>query len=181
MRMLVVGGLLVVAAGCGGSRDVVPLLGAAGIPLTQPITVPLEVVTRSTAVHDPLPVRGSDVSYADVEAALGHAIASATVPWAEAHRNHPTGAAGWQLFVEIIHADAQYDDGRVIFSVGVRATLRARAGDVYLAQTQANCRQGGIVAPANGAPIMYRCMMEVGHHLEGWLGGVDLDTAASAS
>jgi hypothetical protein len=181
MRVLVLGGLLVVAAGCGGSREVVPLLSAAGIPLAQAITVPLEVVTRSTAVQDPLPVRGSDVSYADVEAALGHAVASATVPWAEAHRDRRAGAEGWQLFVEIINADAEYDDGRVIFSVSVRATLRARAGNVYLAQTQANCRQGGIAAPEKGAPVMYRCLMEVGHHLEGWLGGVDLDTAASAS
>jgi hypothetical protein len=63
----------------------------------------------------------------------------------------------------------------VVFSVGVRATLRARAGNVYLAQTQASCRQGGIVAPDQGAPIIYRCMTEVGHDLAGWLDGVNLD------
>jgi hypothetical protein len=159
---------------------VVPLLAAAGIPLTQPTTVPLEVVTRSTAVADPLPVRGADVAYGDVEAALGHAIASATVPWAEAHRKVARSTDGWQLFVEITNSDAQYDDGRVIFSVGVRATLRARTGNVYLAQTQASCRQGGLIQAEKGAPVMYRCMMEIGHDLAGWLDGVDLDSVATS-
>jgi len=43
------------------------------------------------------------------------------------------------------------------------------------AQTQASCRQGGIVAPQKGAPIVYGCMMEIGRTLSGWLEGVDLD------
>ena len=70
---------------------------------------------------------------------------------------------------------------RNIFSIGVRATLRARAGNVYLAQTQVSCRQGGIVAPDKGAPIMYRCMMEIGRDLAGWLDGVDLDAAVATA
>jgi hypothetical protein len=168
------------ASGCGGSAEVVPLLSAAGIPLTQPTTVPLEVVTRSTAVRDPLTMRGSGVAYADVEGALGHAISSATVPWAQARRDKGADGDGWQLFVEITNADASYEDGRVIFSVGVRATLRARAGNIYLAQTQASCRQGGIVAADKGAPIMYRCMMEIGRDLAGWLDGVDLNAVAAS-
>ncbi|HEY3816265.1 MAG TPA: hypothetical protein VGL81_03790 [Polyangiaceae bacterium] len=172
--------LLFLAAACSEGVTVVPLLGAAGVPLTQPITVPLEVVTRSTAVADPLPVRGTDVAYGDVEAALGHAIASATVPWAERHRSRAKGTDGWQLFVEITNAEAEYDDGRVIFAVGVRATLRARAGNIYLAQSQASCRQGALVRSDRGAPVMYRCMMEVGHDLAGWLDGVDLDAVASS-
>jgi hypothetical protein len=170
------------AAGCGGgAAEMVPLLAAAGIPLTPPVTVPLEVVTRSTAVRDPLPLRRTDVVYGDVEAALGYAVSSATVPWAAGHRRGPTSKDGWQLFVEIINADAQYEGGRVIFSVGARATLRSRAGNVYLAQTQTSCRQGGIAPPDKGAPIMYRCMMEVGHDLAGWLEGVDLDAVATSS
>jgi hypothetical protein len=172
--------LLPLAAGCVEGTTVVPLLSAAGIPATPPITVPLEVVTRSTAVADPLPVRGTDVAYGDVEAALGHAIASATVPWAEKHRKLAAGTDGWQLFVEITNTDADYEDGRVIFSVGVRATLRARAGNVYLAQSQASCRQGGLVRSDKGAPVMYRCMMEVGHDLAGWLDWVDLDAVATS-
>jgi hypothetical protein len=167
-------------AACSEGMTVVPLLSAAGIPLTHPTTVPLEVVTRSTAVADPLPVRGADVAYGDVEAALGHAIASATVPWAERHLAAAGAKDGWQLFVEITNSDASYDDGRVIFSIGVRATLRARAGNVYLAQSQASCRQGGIVRSDKGAPVMYRCMMEIGHDLAGWLDGVDLDAVATS-
>jgi hypothetical protein len=180
VRLGAVFAILFVAAGCGEGTTVVPLLAAAGIPLTQPTTVPLEVVTRSTAVADPLLVSGTDVAYGDVEAALGHAVASATVPWAEKHRSVSKGTDGWQLFVEITKATAEYDDGRVIFSIGVRATLRARSGNVYLAQSQASCRQGGIVKSDKGAPVMYRCMMEVGHDLAGWLDGVDLDAVATS-
>jgi hypothetical protein len=171
--------LLLATASCGGSMQIVPLLTAAGVPLTDPTTAPLRVVTRSTAVHDPLRMRGTDVLYGDVESALGHAIASATVPWADEHRARPDSKEGWQLFVELTNAEAWYEDGRAIFSVGVRATLRARAGNVYLAQTQVSCRQGGIVSPDKGAPIMYRCMMEMGRDLAGWLDGVDLNAVGT--
>jgi hypothetical protein len=180
MRSLAAAALVLSAAGCGGGTEVVPLLAAAGIPLTSPATVPLEVVTRSTAVHDPLPLRKTKVAYGDVEAGLGYAVSSATTAWAASHRRGSTTKDGWQLFVEIVNADAEYDEGRVIVSVGVRATLRSRAGNVYLAQTQTSCRQGGIVRPDGGAPIMYRCMMEVGHDLAGWLEGVDLEAVATS-
>jgi hypothetical protein len=177
MRGIALGLLVLCAAGCSDTTTIVPLLSAAGIPRTESTTVPLEVVTRSTAVRDPLPLSGSSVAYGDVEAGLGHAISTAAVPWADAHRDRRGGRKGWQLFVEVTNVDATYEDRRVIFSVGVRATLRARAGNVYLGQTQASCRQGGIVPPDEGAPIIYRCMMEVGHDLAGWLDGVNLDAA----
>ena len=177
MRWPMIGLLALSTTACAGSTEIVPLLTAAGVPLTEPTTVPLRVVTRSTAVEDPLHMRGSGVGYGDVETALGYAVSSATVPWAEAHREHPSSKDGWQLSVEITNDDAVYDDHRVIFSVAVRATLRARAGNVYLAQTQASCRQGGIAEPDRGAPIMYRCMLEIGRDLAGWLEGVDLDAA----
>jgi hypothetical protein len=170
-------GLLMTA--CGTSRHFVPLLDTAGVPLTPPTVAPLRVVTRSTAVNDPHPMRGSGVIYSDIETALGYAISSATVPWANEHRSHPESRDGWQLFVEIINADARYEDGRVVFSVGVRATLRARAGNVYLAQTQASCRQGGVSPPDRGGPVMYKCMTEIGRDLNGWLEGVDLAAVAA--
>ncbi len=151
-----------------------------GVPLTPPTVAPLRVVTRSTAVRDPLPMRGSDASYADVESALGVAISSASVPWANQVRASAASSGGWQLFVEITSADARFDEGRVIFTVAVRATLHARAGNVYLAQTQASCRQGGLAAPDQGGPILYKCMMEIGRDLHGWLDGVDLDAVATA-
>jgi hypothetical protein len=180
VRTLTLATCALMMTACEGSHPVVPLLDTLGVPLTPPTSVPLRVVTRSTAVHDPLPMRGSDLAYSDVEPALGYAISSATVPWASQHRSHPGSREGWQLSVEVIHADAQYDAGRVIFSVAVRATLRARAGNVYLAQTQASCRQGGVANPDQGGPIMYKCMMEIGRDLDGWLEGVDLDPVAAA-
>jgi hypothetical protein len=165
-------------AGCGtGSVEVVPLLSSAGIPITEPTTVPLRVVTRSTAVEDPLRMRGAGVAYGDIEGALGYAVSSATVPWAERHRAHKTSKDGWQLTVEITTDEAAFDDPRVVFAITVRATLHARSGNVYLGQTQASCRQGGIADPGKGAPIMYKCMMEIGRDLAGWLDGVDLDAA----
>jgi len=175
MRWVAALGVLLAIASCGGSTQVVPLLATSGVPVSQPVTVPLEIVTRSTAVPDPLPMRGSDVSYADVEAALGHAVATATVPWADRHREK-AGAAGWQLSVELTSADADYDGARAVFTLGVRATLRARNGNVYLGQTSLGCHEGGLRSAREGAPVIYRCMTRIGRDLAGWLGGgVPLD------
>ncbi len=169
----------VATCACSSSTEMVPLLSAAGVPLTDPTEVPLRVVTRSTAVHDPLRVRGTGVVYGDVETTLGHAIASATVPWAKSHENAKSATDGWELFVEVTNSDATYEDDRIVFSLAVRATLRQRSGNDYLAQTQASCRQGGIVPPQKGAPIVYGCMMEIGRTLAGWLDGVDLDAVST--
>ena len=166
--------LLGATLGCSETTDMVPLLSAAGVPITDPTDVPLRVVTRSTAVQEPLRLRGTSVVYGDIETTLGHAIASAAAPWAKSH-DSGKNKEGWELFVEVTNADASYADERVVFSLGVRATLRQRSGNDYLAQTQASCRQGGIVPPRKGAPIMFGCMMEVGRTLAGWLDGVDLD------
>ena len=121
-------------------------------------------------MRDPLPVDGADVTYGDMEAALGFAIASATVPWADAHKAERPD--GWQLFVEIIQADAEHRDGRLIVSLSVRATLRTRRGHFYLAQSQTACRQGGVVEAARGGPVVYACMMRIGRDLADWLGGI---------
>jgi hypothetical protein len=156
---------------CGTER--VALLSTAGIPVTSTPAgaVPLEVVTRGTAVADPLPVAGSSVSYGDVEAALGLAISSAGVPWAEAHR--AKRPEGWQLYVELTRAVADESRGRLIVTLDVRATLRARAGNVYIAQTQAHCRQAGLVEAADGGPVVYACMSRVGRDLTAWLAAVE--------
>jgi hypothetical protein len=158
-------------AGCGTQR--VALLSTAGIPVTATPAggVPLEVVTRGTAVPDPLRVRGSSVAYGDVEAALGLAISSAGVPWAEAHR--AKRPEGWQLFVELTRAEADETHGRLIVTLDVRATLRARAGNVYIAQTQAHCRQAGLVEASDGGPVVYACMSRVGRDLTAWLAAVE--------
>ncbi len=170
MRPFVLSFVLLV--GCGSSATV-PLLSAAGAPLTlTPLrSVPLEVVTRGTGVRDPMPVGGTNVKYADVETALGLAVSSAAVPWADLHRAQRPG--GWQLSVELIQAESDYREERLIVTLSVRATLRARDGHQYLAQTQASCRQAGLVAAEDGAPVIYSCMSRVGRDLAGWLGSVE--------
>lgn len=167
--------VLAVAASCNSPPQIVPLIRTAGIPVTPSLSsaTPLEVVSRSTAVPDPLPVRGSDIVYGDVEAALGLAVSTATAPWADSHHEHQVAAhGGWTVLVEVIDADAELEPGgRVVVGIEVRATLRTRNGNVYLGQTQLGCREGGLVSAERGAPVIYRCMMRVGRDLAGWLGG----------
>jgi hypothetical protein len=118
-------------------------------------------------------VRGSDIVYGELEAALGIAVSTAAVPWADAHRDHVVARhGGWTVLVEVTGADADLEPGgRVVVGLDVRATLRTRNGNVYLGQTQLGCREGGLVSAEQGAPIVYRCMMRVGRDLAGWLGG----------
>jgi hypothetical protein len=158
--------------GCGG-RQVVPLLASAGVPITATPAnaVPLEVVTRSTSVRDPLPVQGTSVVYGDFEAALGHAVSSAAVPWADKNRGRRDG--GWQLFVEVIQADAEHDGTRLLITIGVRATLRTRVGGEHIGQTETACRDGGLVAPNKGAPVLYACMTRIGRDLTSWLAAAE--------
>ena len=174
IRHIVVGFVATLVCGCGstGPTRTVPLLAAAGIPYTMTPAgeVPLEVVTKSTAIQDPLPVIGTRTYYSDLEPALGHAVSSATVPWADAHRKQ--NPEGWQLLVELTQAHAEWKDGRLMIALNVRATLRTRVGNTYLAQTHANCSQAGLVAPGDGAPIVFTCMSRIGRDLSGWLGGL---------
>ena len=150
-----------------------PLLSAAGVPVTlTPIKeVPLEVVTRGTGVADPLPVEGTLTGFTDVEAALSSAVASATVPWAEAHRARRPD--GYQLSVELIKGQAAYSRGRTRVTLGVRATLRARRDRAYLAQTQALCSEAAVTRVDDAAPVVYGCMTRIGRDLAGWLGAVE--------
>ena len=176
MRPTVSASLLAIAAlsaGCGGTGSMVPLLSAVGMPATQTPTkeVPLEIVTRSTGVPDPLPVDGATVTYGDVETTLGHAISTAAVPWADIHRAQRP--EGWQLFVELTRAEASYHGGRLLVTLGARATLRTRYGRMFLAQTHVNCRQGGVVPVDHGAPVIFTCMEQVGRDLAGWLGQIE--------
>ena len=170
-----------IAAGCGTTApNIVPLLRAAGAPITitPSSATPLEIVSRGTAVPDPLPVRGSDFVYGDLEGALGLAVSSATAPWAAAHRDYPVAhKGGWTVLVEVVGADAQLEGtGRVVVGLDVRATLRTRDGNVYLGQTQLGCHEGGLRSADQGAPVIYRCMTRIGRDLAGWLsGGVPLD------
>lgn len=166
---------------CSEAPSILPLVHTSGAPVvaTPSPSIPLEIVSRSTAVPDPLPVRGSTVAFAELEAALGVAVATATAPWSEAHRE-PAGTrdgGGWAVLVEMIGADAQIDaGGRLVVGLDARATLRTRRGNDYLGQTQLACREGGLVFTANrGAPVVYRCVARIGRELAGWLDAVPLD------
>jgi len=170
---------LVFVGGTSGCRSsgvtTVPLLKAAGIPITvtPPGNIPLEVVTHtvSTEVADPLPVDGSSVAYSDLEQALGHAVSSACVPWAVEHKT--VRPEGWQLQVDIVAANAEHSSGRLTMTLSVRATLRARTNNEYLAQTDVHCLESGLVAPKNGASVIYTCMTRLGRDLAGWLGSIE--------
>jgi hypothetical protein len=165
--------LAVLAVGCSSPPRIIPLIRTAGPPVVPGLAAPLEVVSRSTAIPDPLPVRGSDIVYGDLETALGIAVSSATGPWAEAHREHPVAKhGGWTVLVEVTGADAELEPGgRVVVGLDARATLRTRSGNTYLGQTRLGCREGGLRSADEGAPIIYRCMMRIGRDLAGWLGG----------
>jgi hypothetical protein len=161
--------LLCATVGAGCTPTLIPLSTAAPLSTATPPTVPLEVVTHSAA-PDPLPLVGGGARYADVEVSLGHAVASAVVPWADAHRGDRPD--GWQLRIELAQARAHFGDSVVDVALDVRATLRTRVGHVYLAQTQAHCHEHARIAADQAAPVFYGCMLTVAHELAGWLGGV---------
>jgi len=177
LRMGLFAAAAILAGGCSSitTPRIVPLLRTAGAPytLTPGAGTPLEVVSRGTAVPDPLPVRGSDIVYGDLESALGMAVSSATAPWAAAHRDYPVAKhGGWTVLVEVIGADAELEGGgRVVVGLDVRVTLRTRDGNTYLGQTQLGCHEGGLRSADEGAPVIYRCMTRIGRDLAGWLGG----------
>jgi hypothetical protein len=146
---------------------------SSAIPVTATPTgaIPMEVTTRSSGVQSPLPLRGSRAVFTAVEESLGHAVATAVVPWADAHRG--IRPDGWQLLIDLWQAAAERRADSVSVTLGVRATLRTRAGNRYLAQTQAHCRQTLVAEAADAAPVFYSCMTAIGRELAGWLGGVE--------
>lgn len=166
MRALVCATVLV----CAGCAPAVVSLGSA-VPITDttPRAIPLEVITRSSA-PDPLAIEHGNARVSGLEVSLGHAVSTAVVAWADAHRNQRPD--GWHLTVEITRARAERSrDGVVTVALNVRATLRTRVGNAYLAQTQAHCLEHGPTRVEQSAPLFYGCMMSIGRELAGWLGG----------
>jgi len=160
--------MFLVCAGCAPS--LVSLGGAVPVTDLAPKNVPLEIITRSN-VADPLPLHGGNARFGELEVSLGHAVSTAVVAWADAHRDQRP--EGWQLVVELAGARAERDfDGIMTITMNARATLRTRVGHTYLAQTQAHCKERGASTPERAAPLFYGCMMAVGRELAGWLGGV---------
>lgn len=163
--------------GCGSAPRVVALVRPNGASMPA-AGVPLDVVSRSAAIADPLAVRGAAIGYGDLQTALAVAITTATASWASSHRGDLVARqGGWTLLVELTGADAQLEaEGHVVVSLDVRATMRTRSGNVYLGQTQLGCREGGPMSSDDGTPVVYRCLTRVGRDLAGWLaGGVPLE------
>jgi hypothetical protein len=137
MRCAIVLLVVIGATGCGGATEIVPLLSAAGIPLTEPTRFP----PSRDALHGGARSAGHARLRSHVRRRRGGARSRDRVGHRSLGRLAPQRCRrhGWLAgVVEVTNDDAWYEDGRVLFSVGVRATLRGRAGNVYLAQTQAS-------------------------------------------
>jgi hypothetical protein len=150
--------IAIALAGCG--RDIIPVIpdGVTHGASTAAADPTFQVVARVAGVKDPLPVSGADVAFADLATSLDQAVRRSVPP---RHDN--------VLTVELIAGDASYKDTRLSVSLVVRATLRTRHGDTFIAQKQAVCRDGAIVAPENGARVIWSCMTRLGQDLGGWL------------
>jgi hypothetical protein len=148
---------------CGGPR-LVPILPHAGAP-DLGTGAPLAIEARASGAVDPMSISGSSVRYGDVAPALRQAVLGETRRFG-AGQTTPNELA---LAVELIEEQAEYARDRFSVALVVRATLRRRSGNVFVAQTQAVCRESALVTPPQGAPVVYRCMLRLGSTLEGWL------------
>ncbi len=126
----------------------------------------LEVLSHAAGVRDPLELHHGHVVYSGIDAPLVHSIANAMLPWAR------TTSTAHQLIVELTAADARLIAGRVQVTLAVRATMRERSGNRYVAQTQTHCQEKALFSDGNGAPAFYRCMTRIGGDLAGWAGGI---------
>ena len=96
-------------------------------------------------------------------------VLAAATPWSDSHHG-----AGYQLTIELTRAEARYREGRLSVSMGLRATLRSRVGNRYIAQTQARCDQAGVTSPDRGAPVFASCTTFLGRSLASWLDGLPI-------
>ncbi len=159
-RSIALASALLVAA-CG--RELVRVIpdGASLGAVAAPSDPTFEVVARISGARDPLLVSGADIAYADLEHALDEAVVHAVPP------RHDS-----VLTVELIAADAGYTSARLYVSLVVRATLRTRVGNTFVAQTTVVCRDGAIVPPEAGAKVVWSCMTRLGHDIGGWLSDI---------
>ena len=160
--------LLAALSGC--TAHVMPLLPEPA-PVAVRADLPLDVVTKLAGAQDPLRVQGTSWQFSELEHAVGRAVTTGAAAWAETHRAERDG--GWQIQVDLIKSDAALVDGQVRTSLGVRATLRAVVGQVYLAQTQVFCQTAGAAkTEAEGRDVVWRCINGLGRNVSGWLDGV---------
>lgn len=126
-----------------------------------PADATFEIAVRTSGAQNPLPVAHSSVAYTDLESALSRALAADL---------HPR--SGQFLTVELTSTEAEYVAPRLSLGMSVRATLREREGNTFIAQSQAVCRDSGFVAPEQGGHIVWECMTILARDLAGWMRGV---------
>jgi hypothetical protein len=162
--------VIAIAICCGGCSTTTVSLWSARAP--APPAGVLKIDLDTTSVHLPLRVDGARVTFTDVDRALTQSLQNALRPFTlnlgERH------AAPLALFVELIDAHADYAQERLVVRMTVRATLRERSGNSYVAQTHAHFSSSGATTPERGAPIALSCSDAIAGQLSGWLSGMDL-------
>jgi hypothetical protein len=161
VRALVAIGALVVAGCAPELVRVVPESPSNGDATAAPSDPTFEVVARVNGARDPLRVANDEIAYTDLERALGQAVIRAVPP------RHDS-----VLSVELVAADARYEESRISVSMVVRATLRTRVGNASIAQDQFVCRDGAFVPPPVGGRVIWSCMSRIGQDIGGWLAGL---------
>jgi len=132
----------------------------------------MSIALDTSNVHLPLEVSGANVAFGDVDRAVVGSVERATRSVAEdLARRH---ARPLEMTVELVSAHAEYERGRLLVRLAVRATLRERAGNVYLAQTHARGASSAVIAAERGGKVILETTDALGEQLSGWLAGMDL-------
>ena len=158
--------LLLVPVGC--ATRLVPLEPPARPPTAA--APPIEVVATVAGGSDPLRVDCGGFAFGGVARATGAYVAAAVEPWAERHREVRPG--GWQLLVELTRSGAGLHDGVMTMELETRITLRARAGQLHLAQTRGYCKTVDTVAEREPTKVARQCLERMARDLGDWLEGV---------
>jgi hypothetical protein len=151
--------LVVCALGCSATSVHLLPLKQLGVEPIVPSPAALEIVTASTTVREPLQIRGAPEAFIELAPALREAVASVV----------DGSFSQWRLSLELIEATAESVAGRLIVRMTVRATVRSRADNAYLAQSQQVCSTSGLVEPRDGARVAHACLLELARETGSWL------------
>ncbi len=132
----------------------------------------LQIQVNTSSVRLPLRVAGADAAFTDVDRALHAAVQRAL---ASTRQQMAVGnAQSYSLYVELIGARAEVSSGRITVQLTVRATLRQRKGNAYVAQTHAHANRSGAYEASLGVDTVARCADAIGVELQGWISGMQL-------
>jgi hypothetical protein len=150
--------LLCVAACSATSAHLLPLKHF-GAEQVAPSPAALEIVTASTTVKEPLEVKGASVAFVELAPALREAVATVV----------DGSFQKWRLSLELVEANAELSSGRLIVRMTARATLRSRADNSYIAQSQHVCTASGVVPELDGEKVAHACLLELARDTASWL------------